>query len=336
MSYSFELFDEKNQEKWDAFVMRHSINGLFLQTRKFINYHPKNRFEDCSVMIYRKSSLVAVCPACVKYEGGQKVFVSHMGSTYGGILICDEINRLELLFELIDSFEKFLLGLGFAEVILKPTMNIFCKTHDDALNFAYAQKGYREFQELNLYIDYTRICRERSFENLSKLKKRQVRKCEMLGMNIRELVTREEIEEFHSILTTNLKKFGKEPVHTIEELIDLKTNRFSEEIFFYGVFMNNQMLAGTMVFIFGNRKQAHAQYLAALNIDNSISPMSYLYYSILDKYAREGFDILSWGIATEHLGESINWGLMRNKEEFGSKHCINRVYLKNLSGDTYV
>lgn len=53
-----------NEEEWDRFVLQESINGLFLETRKFINYHPKGKFKDCSICIRKGNQLVGVILAC--------------------------------------------------------------------------------------------------------------------------------------------------------------------------------------------------------------------------------------------------------------------------------
>lgn len=64
----------KYENKWDYFVENESMNGTFLQTRRFLLYHPEERFEDCSLLFEEKGNLVAVCPACVVKEEGKKYF----------------------------------------------------------------------------------------------------------------------------------------------------------------------------------------------------------------------------------------------------------------------
>ena len=54
--FHFEKYNEKDEKKWDDFVMEKSINGTFLQTRRFLNYHPKDRFVDESIIIYNKKN----------------------------------------------------------------------------------------------------------------------------------------------------------------------------------------------------------------------------------------------------------------------------------------
>ena len=65
MSFIVRPYTETLADKWDAFVMSHAVNGTFLHTRRFLNYHPQGRFEDCSLMIYNAQELCAVIPAAV-------------------------------------------------------------------------------------------------------------------------------------------------------------------------------------------------------------------------------------------------------------------------------
>lgn len=56
-----EKYTDEREMEWDDFVLNKACNGTFLQTRRFINYHPVGKFEDASCMIYdSKNRLVAV------------------------------------------------------------------------------------------------------------------------------------------------------------------------------------------------------------------------------------------------------------------------------------
>ena len=87
-------YEKQYEKEWDEFVEKESINGTFLQTRRFLNYHPVDRFVDASYIVRSvKEGIVAVCPACLKVEKGHKILYSHMGSTYGGIVIHEKWNK---------------------------------------------------------------------------------------------------------------------------------------------------------------------------------------------------------------------------------------------------
>lgn len=322
-------YDVAFEKKWDEFVEGNAINGTFLQEWRFLNYHAKDRFEDHSLMFFEENKLVSVCPACVICEDGEKIFYSHMGSTYGGLLICKEMLRVEKVKLLLDEFEGYLKREKFSKCILKPTMNLLCSYPQDILEFFMHFYQYQEYKELNIYIDYKKYNTEDIIINFSKMKKRNIKKCLNLGFELRELTTKSEIEDFHRVITSNLLKYSRKPIHIVDELCDLK-NRLNDNIEFYGAYLNDKLMAGTMVFLFDNVKCAHTQYLAADPEYKHLNPMAFIYYKMVEMYAEREFNFLSWGIATEHLGSGINYSLANNKEEFGSLHSINYIYEKNF------
>ena len=60
-----EKYTDNDFEIWDKFIDEVSVNGSFLQSRRFLSYHD-NKFKDTSLLIYKKNKLVAVFPAAVK------------------------------------------------------------------------------------------------------------------------------------------------------------------------------------------------------------------------------------------------------------------------------
>ena len=75
--FSLSLYNSSLKSQWDNFI-NESMNGTFLFCRDFIEYH-KNRFNDYSILFYKRDILIAVFPAN-KLNG--KIY-SHQGLTYG-------------------------------------------------------------------------------------------------------------------------------------------------------------------------------------------------------------------------------------------------------------
>lgn len=63
--YRIVDFSEELSSEWDEFVLNKSVNGTFLQTRKFINYHAEEKFIDSSLVVYKGNDIVAVILACI-------------------------------------------------------------------------------------------------------------------------------------------------------------------------------------------------------------------------------------------------------------------------------
>lgn len=329
MKYNVVKYRSAYETAWDEFVQKQSINGTFLQERAFLNYHGNNKFEDASLLFLSSDELVAVCPACDAYEEGKRIFYSHKGSTYGGLIVKKSIYTAEKLLQLFKEFEEYLVREGYERCVLKPAMKLLWKENIDLMEFCLYYGQYREYKELNLYIDYHTYA-EDILSNLSHMKKRIVKKCIHKGVTMQEITDRKGITEFYHILKENLKKFEQEPVHKEEELMDLYFNRIPGKIKFYGAFLEGKVIAGTMVFLFEDTGCAHTQYLASDLSYNKLSPMSFIYYSVAKYYKELGYQVLSWGITTEHLGTGINMGLTKNKEAYGSSYAVNYIYEKEL------
>lgn len=324
LKYNDEFITE-----WDEFIYNKACNATFLQSRRFLNYHKEGKYIDNSLMFYYKDKLVAVCPACVINENSDKIFASHQGSTYGGIIVCRDMLRVEKILALLDKFEKYLIDNSFTKCILKQNNSLMNTDNMDILDFCLYFKSYTEYKELDIYVDFDEVNKQDIISDFSKLKKRLTKKCLQNDMQLVELNTRDELSRFLDILADNLKKYGLKPYHTLEDLEDLK-NRFPDEIKYWGCWYEGKIVAITMVFIFEKSRCIHTHYLAADSEYNKLSPMTFIYYSMINQYMNQKYKYLSWGITTEHLGVEINYNLTNTKEEFGGKHNVVSVYEKIL------
>lgn len=323
-------FEEEMSGVWDRFIEQDSINGTFLQSRKFLSYHPKDRFRDFSLMIYdEKGHLVALCPAClVKDEFGIEHFVAHKGSTFGGMIINKKNYSPQKIIAMLEVVENFLLKQKVHSITYKITPDIFSKEKSDLLQYCLYYKEYTPIEELSLYVDFQDY-HENIYKNLSQGKRTDVNNCIKEGMEYRTLSSDEEIEVFYSILCSNLAKFDTTPVHSLGELLEFKNKRLKEICEFVGIYYQDKMVAGGMLFHF-SKQVVHTQYLCALSDYNRLSPMSFLYYSILDDMKKRGYRIVSWGTTTEDQGKYLNVGLAKSKEAYGSKYAVNWTYRKHL------
>ena len=60
-------YSDEYEERWDRFVLDKSINGTILQTRRFLNYHPADRFDDNSLMFMKGTEIIGVIEHGRKY-----------------------------------------------------------------------------------------------------------------------------------------------------------------------------------------------------------------------------------------------------------------------------
>ncbi len=330
INYKIVKYNEQYKKEWDFFVNIESINGTFLHTRNFLNYHPKGRFIDNSYMIYdRKGKLAAVIPACLVIKNEKKVLCSHKGSTFGGIVINKKNYRVEKIISIVEIIEKQAIKEEIDEIEYKVTSSVYSIEPDSLFEYIFFNKGYKEYKELNLLVNYSNY-NDNIIKNLSKGKKYSVSKSEKAGCKFIQLDSKNEIIEFYNILCNNLNKYNVKPVHTVDELIEFKDFRLKNGCSFFGIELNQKIVAGAMMFYFNKVNVAHTQYLCALPEYDGLSPMSFLYYSLIKEMKIRGYKKLTWGIVTEEQGKYLNMGLANSKEAFGGEYSINRIYSKIL------
>lgn len=322
-----EQYSDEFEKKWDEFVLNNSINGTFLQTRNFIKYHPKGAFLDNSLIIFKGSNtIVAVIPACVYYEENLKTFYSHMGSTFGGIILNKKFNDIEHVNEIIKVLNNYFEKGIYSKVIFKNTSQLFSVGNINLIDYFLFKDEYNCYDEISFYIDFKEY-NEDIVSNFTASRRRGYKYSLKNNLEFKKLTTCNEIKLFYDILCNNLKKFNSKPVHNINQLIDFKENRLTKVVDFYGVYFKDNLIAGSMVFKF-DTKVFHTQYLAADQNYLNLYSMNFLDTNLIKTAKEEGFEYFSFGISTENNGRILNYNLAEFKEGFGTTYSINRIFYK--------
>lgn len=320
-----KIYEEQYEKQWDNLVLNESSNGNFLQTRRFLNYHKKGKFIDHSLMFFKGEQLVAVIPANLEDDG--KSLISHSGSTYGGMIIgqnfCSTSNYKWMFKEMMNHFREE--GYNYVEI---RTSNWLYKRNDninELLDYYFQLNGFFNRKEVGFFINLANI--DENYEtNYDSLKKRKLKIAGKYNLSFKELTTIEGIKEFYDVLANNMCKFGIVPVHTCEELIDFKFSRLRDEVFFYGVFYEEHMIAGSMVFNFCSKKVFHTQYLCSRQDCLKLCPNEYLYTKLIKTAKDNGYRFLSFGTSTLEHGKVYNDSLGMYKEGFNTDSYVNTCY----------
>ncbi|MDY2657665.1 MAG: GNAT family N-acetyltransferase [Candidatus Limiplasma sp.] len=321
-------YDPSWEERWDRFVMEGSMNGTFLQTRRFLSYHPQGRFEDVSLMVLDGQELVAVCPAAAQTVNGVRMLRSHPGSTFGGLVVSSALLRAPRLVTLMEQLDMYWRGQGFGASELKLTSDLFSTQPTDVLQYVLYHAGYTDELEIAAYVPIAGRTHEELVAAYSFNKRYDLKKCVKTGLSDRPLHTQEELAAFYDLLCENLKKFDATPVHTLAELVDFHDVRLSDEVRFLGVFTpEGKMVAGACLFWFCQARVLHTQYLATAPLKGCV-PSTYLYDSVIRAGMSLGAKCVSFGTSTHDRGRVLNTGLIQNKEGYGSLHSLNRIYTK--------
>jgi hypothetical protein len=292
-------YDINDKANWDKFVAS-AKNATFLFYRDFMEYH-KDRFEDYSLLCFKKEKLVAILPANIK----DNIVYSHQGLSYGGLITSKSLRLDDTLFIMVKILE-FLNSNGIVKLIYKKPSTIYQELEGLQMNsilFILKAKMYRSDAYLVI---------ESNMYNVNRNRKRAINKAINSGAKIQE----NKFKEFwRDILVPNLNnRFNVAPVHTINELLLLKSF-FQKKIHCYTAHINNEIKAGVVVFEFDNI--VHIQYSSGSDTRNEDGALDFLFDNVFKKYLDKKY--ISLGSCSE--GEEIrkiNRGLLYWKESFGA------------------
>ncbi len=311
-------YTRNRQDEWNKFV-KDSKNGTFLFDRNFMDYHA-DRFEDCSLFIENKSSIIACLPANINRQNRQ--VVSHGGLTYGGLIMSKKISMIQVL----EAF-KLIMGYyhkehGAESFIYKPIPYIYSMYPSEEDLYALFRNRAELISRGVSSTIYLPDC-----ISLNQNRSRKVHKAINNQLFISES---NNIASFWNILNNNLINFHNvSPVHTVDEIL-LLMNCFPDNIRLYTTLnQEKNILAGALIFDTGNT--VHTQYLAANEEGKQQGALDFLLHTLItETYAdRQYFD---FGISTEKGGKYLNEGLIFQKEGFGGRAvCYDSYIVKNLS-----
>ena len=100
MNITVKKYEESDFIQWEEFVDK-SNNGTLFHLRKFIGYHPLNRFIDNSLLFYKKNKIISLLPAVKK----NKELISHPGTSIGSFIILSNLSFADAL----DIVKQFVL-----------------------------------------------------------------------------------------------------------------------------------------------------------------------------------------------------------------------------------
>lgn len=298
--------DQKNA--WDVFV-ENSKNGTFLFKRDYMEYHSK-RFQDNSLMVYRKGLLYALLPA--NRDGN--VLYSHQGLTYGGVILSSKATALEIL-DVFEHINNLLKSEGVCEVIYKAVPHIYQLIPSQEDLYALFRCG-AELIGRNI---------SSTIYQCNKIKFVESRKSGIRKAINNNLVVKESLdfEAFWEILEDNLiNKYETKPVHSLPE-IEYLHNIFPENIKLYIVYKEGIPLGGTVVYI--AKQVIHIQYISSNLAGKEFGALDLLFDKLINQIYYK-IPIFDFGQSTEQHGRMLNNSLIFQKEGFGGRGVCYDIY----------
>lgn len=315
-------YDKKKKIDWDEFVKK-SNNGTIFHERKFINYHPKDRFVDHSLLFENRGKIVGVFPAVEYYESGMKILHSHKGASYGGIVYPYD-QSIRKGFGIVKSLIKYAKSEKINRIILTLPPMIYNKKMTNYIEFALIRN---HFSYLKREISSTLLLENTIEQNVKKFKQTSrtaFRKAEKKGIKV---CLSNNYEKFYKILKNNLKiRHNVEPTHSLKELMKI-VKIYPNRIRLYGAYLNDKMIAGTVMFD-ANSLVTLAFYISHDEKYQEYRAVNLLFKEIIEDSIKRNFKYLDYGIFTVNM--EPNFGLARFKESFGANGIFRDTFTIDL------
>ena len=322
MPIEIQLYETAVQKHWEHFVWQ-SNNGTLFHTRKFLSYHPPERFQDHSLVFREGNKILALLPATERIIDGEKNLASHTGSSYGGFVYPENLS-VQLAFDLVESLIEYSRSRGFHRIEMTLPPVVYHARPSHYIDFALYKNGFsykkREISSV-IPLDFPV---ENILNNFKPEARTACRKSQKMGVEVKK---NHDYESFYPILKKNLSmRHNVLPTHTLEEL-QLLHKLFPERIHQFGAYVDGKMAAGVTNFLCNDRVVL-AFYISHDDVFQKYRPVNSLFFEIIKWSIENGYKFLDYGIFT--VNEDPNWGLGKFKESFGARGIFRDSYTKTL------
>ena len=174
--FSVKPYSAKYLDAWNNFISN-AKNATFLFHREFIEYH-KDRFDDCSLMVFKNDSLVALLPA----NKINNDVHSHQGLTYGGLVLQANI-KLNDVIGVLEAILQFLEAQQVTQLYIKQLPDIYHKYPSQELEYLFfILKASLYRRDVLAVIDRSKIAL-----NSSTIRKRGLKRAIEHGLVVKEV-----------------------------------------------------------------------------------------------------------------------------------------------------
>jgi predicted N-acyltransferase len=321
--FTLHRYINQNESRWDQFVSSGN-NGTLFHLRKFLNYHPKDRFQDHSILIEKKQNLFSVLPAAELIVDGKRILVSHPGSTVGSFVVPENLSIADAM-SMSEALVTYVKENNFSGIRITLPPTLYQRRLSNYIDFSFFKHGFTYSKR-----DVTSILflEDSLDKNLAKFKsshRQAVRNAQEKGVNVRQS---NDFDSFYHILEQNLNiRHGVTPTHTLAELKNIHT-LFPDRVNLFAAFVKDVMVAGVVNFVV-NDHVVLAFYISHDEAYQEFRAVNLLFYSIFDWAIQQGFRIYDFGTFT--VNEEPNMGLGRFKENFGASGVFRDTIELKLS-----
>lgn len=297
------------REEWDRLTTR-AGGGTLLHSRRFLDYHG-SRFRELS-LVARKGQggpLVALLPMAADLND-PALAVSHPGSSFGGVVAASGDPALARA--MLRQAALWLRDQGFDRLLYRAPPAAVLRQPDDGLLPDLIRLGRITQYDLWSLLALPAAPQDRAYAQSEQ--RRGARK----GLVAHPIATPGDWAVLHDLLSARLlSKYGKRPVHSLAELIDLSARLGPQSRAQIIRDAEGRALAAQWFIDYGTGT-LHNQYNAATDAGLALGAASFGIATALESASTEGFRAFSFGRSTNDDGFTENGALVRFKAGFGA------------------
>lgn len=307
---SISKYQPSMAAQWDEFL-KTCRNATFLHQRGYMDYH-SDRFTDCSLIATIDGKWCSVLPACIDGD----TLYSHRGLTYGAWLVPLKHFDVTVMIEVMDAACEWMRDNGIKHLVYKPVPHIYHSYPCEEDLYALFRHQAR-LTETNISTTIDLTC-ALPLDRGNKSGANAARKAGItVGLS-------EDWELYWNLLSSLLgERYDTRPVHSLDEILLLKS-RFPENIKLYTATLDDQLLAGVVMYL--SHPVAHCQYIGASPLGKDSKALTLLFSHLIDEYKKQGFRYFDFGISNEDHGRYLNQGLVRQKSRLGGRGIVYNTF----------
>jgi hypothetical protein len=319
------VYSDRHRGIWARFV-EGSANGTLFHEQPFLDYHPAGRFQWHHLIFGNPGQPTAIIPGAIHVDPeGNRVYRSPSGATLGGVVVRPRLTVARTQ-EVIASLKLHASEEGFATIVMGTVPRIYWTLADDTLEFVLRDAGFRCAPQLMFYVPLSYVRAEHILKSIPAAKRWGFRKSQRQGLEVTHAETSAQIEAFYLMLRTNKVAHGGTPVHSFEELLQLKAT-FAERIRILCALKGGMTVAGVYC-IRVTPRVWYTQYIADRPDCRGLESTRFVLFHLLQELVEEGADLLDLGPSVQLPINRLGGAVF--KESAGGLGCERREWTLNL------
>lgn len=312
---------EIDAELWGRFVSDHPLGNIFQTKGMYDLFQQTDHSQSLAIAVMNEQAILGVLLAVIVSNGPTftRAFTSRSIVIGGPIAEDNDPTIIGLL--LREYKQRLPRYVVYTEI--RPVFDL------QGISETLLNLGYNRIGHYNLLMSITPDASD-LWNGMHKERRRNVRKAQELGLEFREIVEQDEINEIIALILTTYKR-KRVPISSTDAL--KKANQFlSGNIRYFAAFYKGEMIAGQIRLYY--KKLAYAWYAGSDEKHFKLYPNDFLMWNVICWSHKHGYRVFDFGGGGE---PGIPYGVRDYKlkygcdmHEFGRYLCIHHSFVYKM------